>query len=138
MIDVAHHRNDRWPGHFNFADILLAHEAFEGLVGHLILKRDDLGVGSELRSHVLHQLSVEGLVDGDKDAAHQEGCDEILAAHTQLFRQIFYADAFCDRDGPGDRHRLLGDLRSAKTRRWREALHWAFLGLRILLASTTL
>src|SRR5258708_1187549 len=138
MIDVAHHRDDWWPGHFNLADILIAHEVLEGFVGHLVLKGDDLGVGSELRSHILHQLSVERLVDGDKNAAHQKRCDQVFAAYTQLFGQIFYADAFCHRNGAGDRHRLLGNLRSAETRRGRKALHWAFLGLGILLPSATL
>src|ERR1700733_2161359 len=138
MIDVAHHRNDGWPGHFDLADVLILHQVFEGFVRHLVFEGDDLRVGPELGSHILDQLSVERLVDSDKYAAHQEGCDQVFAAHTQFFRQIFYADAFCDRDGAGDRHRLLGNLRSAETRRWRKALHWAFLGLGVLLASATL
>src|SRR3984957_17541114 len=138
MIDVAHDRNHRRPGHFDLADVLILHQVLEGLIGHLVFEGDDLGIGPELSSHILNQLSIERLVDGDKDAPHQEGCDEVLAAHAQLFRQILYADAFCHRDGTGDRHRLLGNLGSAEARRRGKALHWAFFGLGILLASTTL
>src|SRR6202044_318221 len=102
MIYVAHDGHDRRTGDFNLADILILHEVFEGLVGHLVFKRNDLGIGAE------------------------------------LVRQILYADAFCHRDRAGDWHRFLRNLRSAETRRRRKALHWAFLGLRILLPSAAL
>src|ERR1700691_1687970 len=138
MIDVAHDGDHGWPRHFNLADILILHEVFQGLVRHLVFKSDDLGVGPELGSHILDQLSVERLVDGDKNAAHEQRSDQVFAAYSQFFRQILYADAFCHRDGTGDGHWLLGELRAAKTRRGRKALHWAFLGLGILLASAAL
>src|ERR1700723_1843927 len=138
MIYVAHDGHDRRTGDFNLADILILHEVFEGLVGHLVFKRNDLGIGAELGRHILYQLSVERLVDGDKNAPHQERRNQVLAAHAQLFRQILYADAFCHRDRAGDWHRFLRNLRSAETRRRRKALHWAFLGLRILLPSAAL
>src|ERR1700679_316792 len=138
MIDVTHDGDHRRPRHFNLADILILHEVFEGLVGHLIFEGDDLRVGPELGRHILDQFSIERLVDGDKHAAHEQRSDQVFAAYSQFFRQVFYADAFCHRDGTGDGDRLLGNLRSAKTRRRRKALHWAFLGLGVLLASTPL
>src|SRR5580658_6052106 len=138
MIDVAYDGDHGWPRHFNLADILILHEVFEGLVRHLVFESNDLGVGPELGGHILDQLSVERLIDGDKNAAHEQRSDQVFAAYSQFFRQVLYADTFCHRDGTGDGHRLLGDLRSAKTRRGRKALHWPFLGLRILLASTPL
>src|SRR5277367_6189620 len=138
MIDVAHHRHHRWASDFNLTHVLILHQVFEGLVGHLIFEGDDLGVGSKLGSHILNQFGIEGLIDGDKNAAHQKRCDEVLTAYTQFFGQVLYANAFCHRDGTGDGHRLRRDLRSAETRRRGEALHWAFLGLGILLASATL
>src|SRR6202050_219844 len=138
MIDVAHDGDHGWPRPFNPAAILILHEVFEGLVRHLVFESNDLRVGPELGGHILHQLSVERLVDGDKNAAHEQRSDQVFAAYSQFFRQILYADAFCHRDGTGDRHGLLGDLSSAKTRRGRKALHWTFLGLGILLASAPL
>ncbi len=135
---MAHHRNHRWPGHFDLADILIAHEVFQRFIGHLVFKGDDLSVSPELRGHVFYQLGIKRLIDGDKNAPHEQRSNKILAAYSELFRKILHADAFCHRDGTGDGHRLLRNLSTAETRRWGKALHGAFLGLRILLASAPL
>ena len=59
-------------------------------------------VGAELTGDVFDQLAFEGLVDGDKDALHQEGGDQVFAADVELFGEILDADAFGDCDGLGD------------------------------------
>ena len=136
VIDVTHDSDDRWTHDFDLADVLLSEQRFERFVRHLVFEADDAGVGAELTRHILHQLSIERLVHGDEDTAHQERRDEILAADSELFRQVLDADALGHRDGAGDGQRLLRNLRSAETRWRRKALHRAFLGLRVLLAST--
>ena len=95
-----------------------------------------LAAGAELRRHILHHLGVKRLVHGDEDAAHQQGCDQILGADFELLRQIFHADAFGDGDLARDGHRLVAVLHAAVTWRRHKALHRAFFGLRILLLST--
>ena len=113
-------------------------EAFDGLVLELLFDGDDLGVRAELARHILDQLAFERLVDGDEDALHQEGGDEVLAADVELFGEVLDADAFGHRDGAGDGHGLARDLRTAETR-WRlEALHRAFLGLLVALVARAL
>ena len=95
-------------------------------------------VGAELAGDVLDQLAFERLVDGDEDALHQQGGDEVLAADVELFGEVLDADAFGDRDGLGDGQRLARDLRAAVTRRRLEALHRAFLGLLVALTAAAL
>ena len=136
MIDVTHDSDDRWAHDFDFADVFLSEQRFERFVRHLVFEADDAGVGAELTRHILHQFSIERLVHGDKDTAHQERRDEILATDSELFCEVLYADTLGHRDGAGDGQRLLRNLRSTKTRWWRKALHRAFFGLRVLLAST--
>src|ERR1700744_1476427 len=136
MIDVAHHGDYGRTRHFDLADVLGSEKRFEGFVSHLVLETDDGGVGPKLARHILHQLAVERLVHGDKDSAHQQGRNQVFATHSELLRQVLHADALGHRDGAGDGQRLLWNLRSAETR-WRsKALHRAFFGLRVLLAST--
>ena len=65
----------------------------------LLFDRDDLGVGAELTRDVLDQLAFERLVDGDEDALHQQGGDQVLAANVELFGEVLDADAFGDGDG---------------------------------------
>ncbi len=136
MIDVAHDGDHRRTRNLVLVGIFLREDVFDGLVGHLVLKCDDLGVGAELAGNILDEFAIERLVDGDEDAAHEQHGDEILAAHSELLGKILDADAFRHGDGAGDGQRLSGNLGSAETR-WRsEALHRAFLGLGVLLAAT--
>ncbi len=129
MIDVAHDRDHRRPRDFELIGIRLLEQVFDGFVGHLVFEADDLGVGAELAGDVLHQFRIERLIDRDENAAHQQSCDQIFAAHFELLGEILDADAFGHRDGAGDRHRLAGHLQAAKTW-WRlEALHRAFFAL---------
>src|ERR1700722_6161709 len=137
MIDVAHHCDHGRTRYFDLANVLGSEERFERLIRHLVFEADDDGVGPKLARHILHQLAIERLVHSDKDSAHQQGRNQVLAAHSELLRQVLHADALGHRDGAGDGQRLLRNLRSAETR-WRsKALHRAFFGLRVLLASTT-
>src|SRR6202789_2615635 len=136
MIDVAHHCDYGRTRHFDLANVLGSEKRFERLVRHLVFEADDDGVGPNLARHILHQLAVERLVHSDKDSAHQQGRNQVLAAHSELLREVLHADALGHRDGAGDGQRLLRNLRSTETR-WRsKALHRAFFGLRVLLAST--
>ena len=64
--------------------------------------------GAELGGDVLDHLGVERLVDGDEDAAHQQGGDQVLGADFELFGQVLDADALGDRDLAGDGQRLSG------------------------------
>ena len=90
----------------------------------------------KLGGHVLHHLGVERLVDGDEDAAHQQGRDQVLGADLELFGQVLDADALGDGDLAGDGQRLIAEVcRSAITRRRHKALHRAFLGLGVLRTS---
>ena len=86
--------------------ILLRKQVLQRLVGHLVFKGDDLGVGPELAGDILHQLGVERLVHGDEHAAHQQAGDQVFAANFELFREVLDADAFRHRNGAGDGQRL--------------------------------
>src|SRR5689334_21913424 len=72
---------------------------------------------------VFCQLEVKALVHRGHHALHQQTRDQVFGAYTQLFRQVFYADAFTNRDGARNGKRL---IRQRQTRRWRKALHRAF------------
>ena len=136
MIDVAHDGDHRGTWNLVLVGVCLREDVFDGFVGHLVLKGDDLGVGSELAGDILDEFAIERLIHGDEDATQQQHGDEILAAHSEFLGKILDADALRHRDGAGDGQRLSGNLGSAEAR-WRsEALHRAFLGLGILLAAT--
>ncbi len=67
------------PRNFELVRIIGEQHGLEGLVGHLVFKADDLDVGAKLGSDLLDQLDVEGLVDSNEDATHEEGRDQILS-----------------------------------------------------------
>src|SRR5437763_1943476 len=124
MIHVAHDGH-HWRARVPAAGIRLRRQAFFHLLLGLLLKADDISIGAELPRHLAGQCRVQCLIDGGEHAPRQQARDNFLGAHTQLLRQIFYADAFGDGDGPRDGQRLAGDRCHA---RWRtEALHRAFL-----------
>ena len=108
VVDVAHDRDDWRADDLDHAGGVFE-EAFDGFVLELLFDGDDGGVGAELAGDVFDQLAFEGLVDGDEDALHQEGGDQVLAANVELFGEVLDADAFGDRDGLGDGQRLTGD-----------------------------
>ena len=124
MIHVAHDGH-HWRARVPAAGIGLRRQAFFHLLLGLLLKADDIGIGAELPRHFAGQCRVQCLIDGGEHAPRQQPRDNFLGAHTQLLRQIFYADAFGDGDGPRDGQRLAGDRRHARRRT--EALHRAFL-----------
>ncbi len=137
MIDVTHDSD-----HGRAVDLDHAcgvfEEAFDGFVLELLFDGDDGGVGTELTGYVLHQFTFERLVDGYEDAAHQQGGDEVFAADVELLGKVLDADALGDRDGTGNGQGLARDGRTAKTRRRLEALHGAFFGLLVALATAAL
>ena len=135
VIDVAHDGDDRGTRNFELAGVLGFENFFDGLVGEFFFVADDGGAGAELGGHILDHLGVERLVDGDEDAAHEQGGDEVLGADFELLGQVLDADAFGHGDFAGDGQRLIAEMCGpAKTWRRHKALHWAFLGLGILLA----
>ena len=101
VIDVAHDGDDRGPRDLDQAGGVFE-EALDGLVFELLFDGDDLGVGAELAGDVLNQLTVERLVDGDEDTAHEQDGDEVLAADIEFFGEVLDADAFGDGDGARD------------------------------------
>ena len=138
VVDVAHDGDDRRAHDLGHAGRVFE-EALDRLVLHLLFDGDDGCVRAELSRHILHQLAFERLVDGDEDTAHQQRCDQVLAANVELLGEVLHADAFRHRDGAGDRQWLVRNLCSAKTWRRSEALHRAFLGLLVtLVAAATL
>jgi hypothetical protein len=135
VIDVAHDGDDGRTGNFKLAGVVGFEDFFDGLVGDLFLVADDGGGCAELGGHVLDHLGVEGLVDGDEDAAHEEGGDEVLGADFELFGQILDADALGDGDFAGDGQGLAAVLDTTIAWRRHKALHRAFLGFGILRAT---
>ena len=136
VIDMAHDRDHGGTGHFDHVGFVGFEHLFDGLVLQLLFVADDVGGGAELGRDILHHLGVEGLVDGDEDAAHEQRRDQVLGADLELLGQVLDADALGHRDFTGNRQRLLGEVgRPAKTARRDKALHRAFLGLGILLAT---
>ena len=109
VVDVAHDGDDRRADDFDHAGGVFE-EAFDGFVLELLFDGDDGGVGAELAGDVFDELGVEGLVDGDEDALHEEGGDEVFAADVEFFGEVLDGDAFGDGDGPGDGQRLAGDV----------------------------
>ena len=69
VIDVAHDGDHGRTRNFELAGVFGFENLFDGLVGDLLFVADDGGGGAELGGDVLHHLGVEGLVDGDEDAA---------------------------------------------------------------------
>ena len=136
VIDVAHHCDHRRTCDFDLADVLLSEQRFERFVRHLVFEADDAGICDKLPRNIFYQLRIERLVHGHEHTAHQQRGDQVLAAHSELLSQILDADALRHRDGARDGQRLLRNLRSTETRWRRKALHRAFLGLWVLLAST--
>ncbi len=137
VVDVTHDGDDGRAHDLDHAGGVFE-EALDGFVFELLFNRDDLGVGAELARDILYQLAFERLVDGDEHALHQQHCDQILAAHVELFGEVLDRDAFGDGDGLGDRQRLARHLDAAVTR-WRlKALHRAFLHLLVALTAATL
>ena len=136
MVDVTHDRNHRSARHFEFAGILGHEYFFDCLVGQFFFVADNGCACTELGSNVLHHGGVERLVHGYEYTAHQQCCDQVLGANFELLGQILHADAFSYGDFAGDRQRLIAEVRGAAKTWWRhKALHWAFLGLWILLAT---
>ena len=137
VVDVAHDRDHWRTDDLDHAGGVFE-EAFDGLVFELLFDGDDGRVGAELAGDVFDELGVEGLVDGDEDALHQEGGDQVFAADVEFFGEVLDGDAFGDRDGLGDRKGLAGEGCAAKAW-WRlEALHRAFFGLLVTLSSAAL
>jgi hypothetical protein len=81
VIDVAHDSDHGRTGNLELAGVIGFENFLDGLVGDLFLVADDGGGRAELGGDVLDHLGVEGLVDGDHDAAHQQGGDQVLGAN---------------------------------------------------------
>src|SRR6185503_14991108 len=137
VIHVTHDRDYRSTWYLDEVGLFRIENFFDCLVLELFFIADH-GCGCpEFRGHILHHLSVERLVDRDEDAAHQQNRDQVLRADLKLLRKVLHADAFRHRDLTRNWKRLVAEVGCAtKTWRWHKALHWAFLRLRILLAST--
>ena len=108
VVDVAHDGDHGRARNFELVGIVGFEHFFDGLVGQLLFVADDGGGGAELGGHVLHHLGVERLVDGDEDAAHEQGGDQVLGADFELLGQVLDADAFGHGDFTRDRQRLSG------------------------------
>ncbi len=138
VVDVAHDGDHGSAGNLELVGVGGFENFFDGLVGELFFVADDGGRRAKLGGDVLHHLGVERLVDGDEDAAHEQHGDQVLGADLEFFGQVLYADALGHGDFTGDGQRLGAELwRTAETWRRHKALHRAFLGLGILLASAT-
>ncbi len=135
VIDVAHDGDNRRPWDFKLAGVFSFEDFFDGLVGDLFFVADDGGGGAEFGGDVLDHLGVEGLVDGDEDAAHEQRGDEVLGADFEFLGQVLYADALSDGDFAGDGKGLAAVLNSAIAWRRHKALHRAFLGFGVLRAT---
>src|SRR5208337_4354151 len=135
VIDVAHDGDDRRAWDFKLAGVFGFEDLFDGLVGDLLFVTDDSGGGAELGGDVFDHLGVEGLVDGDEDAAHEQRGDEVLGANFEFFGKILDADALGDGDFAGDGKGLAAELYSAIAGRRHKALHRAFLGFWVLRAT---
>src|SRR6185437_9210069 len=136
VIDVTHDGDDRGAGHFDHVGLVGVEHLFDGLVFQFLFIGDDVGLGAEAGGHVLHGFCVERLVNGDEEAAHEQDGDQVLGANFELLGQVLDADAFGHRDLAGDRQGLGGEVGCpAKTWRRDKALHRAFLGLGVLLAT---
>jgi len=129
VIDVAHDGDDGGTGDFELAGVFGFEDLFDGLVGDLFFVADDVGGGAEFGGHVLDHFGVEGLVDGDEDAAHQERGNQVLGADVELFGQVLDADAFGYGDFASDGQRFTAILHPAVTRR----RHKAFMGPSLVL-----
>ena len=136
VVDVAHDRDHRCARHLDHLRLVRFEHLFDGLVFQLLFVADDVGRGAELGRNVLHHLRVERLVDRDEDAPHEQRRDQVLGANFELLGQVLDADALGHRDLAGDGQGLMAEVgRPAETPRRDKALHRAFLGLGILLAS---
>ncbi len=133
MIDVTHDRDHRRTNDLRHAAGVFQ-QTLDGLILQLLFHSLDLRVRAVGSSDTLDQVIVERLVHGDKNTAHQKGCDQVFTAQIKLLGQILDGDALRHRDGAGDRHIAVhADLCTAKPRRWRKALHRAFFALLVAL-----
>ena len=123
VIDVAHDRDHRRTRRDFDGGFFAAAGSRVNIFRSLLFEGDHVGFGAEEARHFAGQFGVERLVDGRENSAPEQARDHILHANVELLRQIFYADAFGDRDVARDRHRL---IRHHHARRRRVALHRAF------------
>src|SRR6185312_3968272 len=84
---------------------------------------DGLRLSAKMPRQILGQFEIEALVYRGHYALHQQAGDQVFGADTQLFREIFYADAFTNGDGSRNGKRL---VRQRQTRRWNKPFHRAF------------
>jgi len=84
VIHVAHDGDHGRTRNFKLAGVLRFQNFFDGLVGDLFFVTDDRGGRAELGGDVLHHLGVQGLVDGNEDAAHQQRGDQVFGADFKL------------------------------------------------------
>ena len=123
VVDVTHDGDDRRTRRNFDGGFLSARSGGVDVFRSLLFEADHVGLGAEEARHFAGEFGVERLVDRGENAATEKARDQILRANVELFRQIFNADAFGDRDIARDRHRL---IRHHHARWWRVALHRAF------------
>ena len=122
VIDVPHDRN-HGRTNSSFRSSLFAGRSRIDFLRCLLFERDHIRVCTEESRHFTGQLRIECLVNRGEHAFHQKPRNQILRSNIQLFREIFYADAFRDRDAARNR---LGLIRHHHARWRRIALHRAF------------
>src|SRR5580692_768811 len=124
VVDVTHDRNHRRSRRDLDCRLFpTARGSGVNVFRSLLFERDHIRFSAEEARHFAGQLGVERLVHRRENSASQQARNHILHTNTKLLRQIFYADAFRDRDVARDRHRL---IRHHHARRRRVALHRAF------------
>src|SRR5580658_42564 len=123
MIDVAHDGDNGRARHSANRTFFASSSSLVSVLGSLLFKRNDVRIRAKEARHLAGQFGIERLVHGCENAASQQTRDHIFYADVELLRQIFYADAFRDRDIARDRKRL---VRHHHARRWRVALHGGF------------
>ena len=84
VIDVAHD-GDHGRARNAFAGrAFLAGGGVGNFLGGLLFEGDHVRIRSEEACHFAGQFSVESLIDGGENAAHQQARDQILGAHSQV------------------------------------------------------
>src|SRR5262249_39896642 len=97
-------------------------------------KADHAGLSAEMARQVLGQIGVQSLVHGCQNALHQQARNQVFGANFQLLRQVFYADAFRDRDGASDGKGL---VRQRQSWRRNKAFHRPFFFPRDIMLTRT-
>ena len=84
VIDVTHDGDHRWTRDAFGWSSFFTRGSFRNFFRSLLFEGDHICLRSEVARHLAGEFGIQRLVDGGEYATHQQACNQIFGAKTQL------------------------------------------------------